>query len=73
MPLFQLSQRLRLEVQIPLDEQPQRTSGFLQFLEREAAVLDLESRNKAEEDVFPIELTGIPGPVAVWSEEFNLG
>jgi len=72
MPLFKLSQRLRLEVYISFDEQSKRTVGFLQLLERKVAVLDFEPRNQTKEDIFAIELAGIPCPIAVWGEKFYL-
>ena len=72
MPLLQLFQRLRLKVHVSLNGQPHRADRFLQLLERKVSILDIEPRDQAKEDIFAIELAGVPGPVAVRGEELDL-
>jgi hypothetical protein len=55
-------ERGRFKPQITLYRKSELASDFLQFGEAEVAELRTETYCQSEEDVFPIELAGVPGP-----------
>ena len=59
-------------VEIAFNWQTHRASRLLEFSQAEITKLSLLAVHQAEELVFAIKFSGVPGPTRIWREELHI-